>query len=91
MFGWISIYINIYIFVYAGVEDMLGEDEFNKALYIFDIGQNDLVAALDTLSFNQALQRIPSLISEIEVAMWVSNSNYQFILFYVIKIIIYQA
>ncbi|GFP81832.1 GDSL esterase/lipase at1g09390 [Phtheirospermum japonicum] len=45
------------------------EEFFKNALYTIDIGQNDLSNSLSTLSYDQAIQRVPSFISEIRDAM----------------------
>ncbi|KAL3639809.1 hypothetical protein CASFOL_014777 [Castilleja foliolosa] len=53
-----------------GHMNLVGEDDFKNALYTIDIGQNDLDASLDSLSYAQAIERIPSFISEIKDALW---------------------
>ncbi|XP_011081092.1 GDSL esterase/lipase LIP-4 isoform X2 [Sesamum indicum] len=46
------------------------KDDFKSALYILDIGQNDLSGSFWSLSYAQVIERIPSFISEIKDAMW---------------------
>ncbi|KAL3655601.1 hypothetical protein CASFOL_001387 [Castilleja foliolosa] len=53
-----------------GHMNSVGEDDFKNALYTIDIGQNDLTISLDSLSYAQAIERIPSFISEIKDALW---------------------
>lgn len=56
---------------------MLDKKDFKNALYIFDIGQNDLTVALtfDNLPYNQVLENVPSFISGIKDAMRVSEDS----------------
>ncbi|KAK9161800.1 hypothetical protein Syun_008141 [Stephania yunnanensis] len=57
--------------VSQGEKDLVGEEGFQNAIYTIDIGQNDLSAAFASrLSYNQVLERIPSMISEIKYALW---------------------
>lgn len=51
---------------------MLGEEDFENALYMIDIGQNDIAGAFSYLSKSQVIEKIPSFISEIKDAIWVS-------------------
>lgn len=54
---------------------MVVEEDFKNALYTIDIGQNDLAAAFgQDLSLEQVVERIPSFISEIKDAIFVSVS-----------------
>ncbi|XP_031280630.1 GDSL esterase/lipase At1g09390-like isoform X1 [Pistacia vera] len=57
-----------------GYKNMVSEEDFKKALYIFDIGQNDLAGAFGYLSYEQVLEKIPSFIAEIKFAI---SSIYQ--------------
>ncbi|KAL1544946.1 GDSL esterase/lipase LIP-4-like [Salvia divinorum] len=54
-----------------GRKDVLDEEGFKNALYIFDIGQNDLTVALtfNPLPYDQVLEKIPSFISGIKDAI----------------------
>ncbi|XP_038979973.1 GDSL esterase/lipase LIP-4-like [Phoenix dactylifera] len=53
-----------------GSKGLINEEGFHKALYAIDIGQNDLSAAFGAnLPFDQVIQRIPSVISEIQTAV----------------------
>lgn len=56
-----------------GYKNVVGEESFKSALYMIDIGQNDLTSAFNNLPDDQVLQRIPSFISEIKDAIWVSD------------------
>lgn len=72
---YIYIYKLLYVFVleaHAGYENLLGEDDFKNALYIIDIGQNDLTRAFNELPDDKAVERIPPSISEIKDAMRVT-------------------
>ncbi|KAJ0054333.1 hypothetical protein Pint_00811 [Pistacia integerrima] len=57
-----------------GYKNLVSEEDFKKALYIFDIGQNDLAGAFGYLSYEQVLEKIPSFIAEIKFAI---SSIYQ--------------
>ena len=58
-----------------GYKNFVGEDGFKNALYMIDIGQNDLTGVFYNVPYDQVLQRIPSFISEIQEAMWVSKPH----------------
>ncbi|KAK9265691.1 hypothetical protein L1049_012580 [Liquidambar formosana] len=47
-----------------------GYEDFTNALYIIDIGQNDLAGAFTYLSYAQILERIPTFITEIKYAIY---------------------
>ncbi|KAG6412587.1 hypothetical protein SASPL_125269 [Salvia splendens] len=51
-------------------KNLVGEEGFKNALYMIDIGQNDLTAAFNNFPYDQVLLKIPSFISEIKEAMW---------------------
>lgn len=51
---------------------MVTDEEFNNALYTIDIGQNDLAGSFTYLSYTQVIEKIPSMITEIKNAIWVS-------------------
>ncbi|XP_041996493.1 GDSL esterase/lipase LIP-4-like [Salvia splendens] len=53
-----------------GHKNLVGEEGFKNALYMIDIGQNDLTAAFNNFPYDQVLLKIPSFISEIKEAMW---------------------
>ncbi|KAJ8752329.1 hypothetical protein K2173_003965 [Erythroxylum novogranatense] len=56
--------------VSAGSTNMISEERFKNALYMIDIGQNDLSAAFATnLSDLQLTKRLPTVIREIENAV----------------------
>ncbi|XP_073156414.1 GDSL esterase/lipase LIP-4-like [Henckelia pumila] len=51
----------------AGINSVLGNDRFSDALYIIDIGQNDLADSFTKgLSYVQVFNKIPSVLAEIE-------------------------
>ncbi|GER55149.1 GDSL-like Lipase/Acylhydrolase superfamily protein [Striga asiatica] len=52
-----------------GIKDLVDEKGFKNALYMIDIGQNDLSAAFNSLSYAQVIEKIPSFISEIKSAI----------------------
>ncbi|XP_047326250.1 GDSL esterase/lipase At1g09390-like [Impatiens glandulifera] len=58
-----------------GVPYSLSVDDFNNALYIFDIGQNDLTASFSSFSYAQVIQKIPSSITEINNTLWLIYSH----------------
>lgn len=64
--------VDIFILEYIlGHKDHpLQEDDFRNALYMIDIGQNDLTGAFNSGPYDQVLQKIPSFISEIKDALW---------------------
>ena len=53
-------------------KDLVRDHDYKDALYIIDIGENDVAAALSHFPYEQAVSKFPSFISEIEIAMWVS-------------------
>ncbi|KAH1081167.1 hypothetical protein J1N35_020928 [Gossypium stocksii] len=53
-----------------GYKDLVGDEDFENALYTIDIGQNDLAASFNNLTYSQAIERIPSFITEIKNAIW---------------------
>lgn len=60
--------------LYLGVNSVLGNDRFSDALYIIDIGQNDLADSFTKgLSYVQVFNKIPSVLAEIENAVRVSS------------------
>ncbi|KAF3334521.1 GDSL esterase/lipase [Carex littledalei] len=58
-----------------GFTGLLGEQDFRSALYMIDIGQNDMDAALTESgsNFHQVLARIPPVIEEIKTAIKASS------------------
>ncbi|XP_019151650.1 PREDICTED: GDSL esterase/lipase LIP-4-like [Ipomoea nil] len=52
-----------------GMKGMLGEEDFENALYMIDIGQNDISDAFSNLSKAQVIEKIPSFIFEIKDAV----------------------
>ncbi|XP_009590850.1 GDSL esterase/lipase LIP-4-like isoform X2 [Nicotiana tomentosiformis] len=58
-----------------GLKD-LAEEDFKNAIYMIDIGQNDIANAFSYLSqASQVLEKIPSFISEIQAAIWGIYNN----------------
>lgn len=58
-----------------GSRNMINEEGFRNALYIIDIGQNDIADSFDKkMSYVQVTKRIPSIITEIRSAVKVSDS-----------------
>lgn len=56
--------------VAQGSKKLVSEEGFNKAIYMIDIGQNDLSAAFGSnASYDVAIARIPSIIAEIKNAI----------------------
>ncbi|KAL0389753.1 UNVERIFIED_CONTAM: GDSL esterase/lipase [Sesamum calycinum] len=64
--------INVYLTqnTASGFKNLVTEEDFRNALYTIDIGQNDLTAAFNSLSYADVVAKIPSFISEIRDAMW---------------------
>ena len=57
---------------YLGVKGLIGEEDFKNALYMIDIGQNDLVGPFSYLPYPQVIEKIPTFIAEIKFAILVS-------------------
>ncbi|WOH14242.1 hypothetical protein DCAR_0933759 [Daucus carota subsp. sativus] len=56
--------------VTAGSQRMIGDEDFRRALYVIDIGQNDLADGFKkNLSYAQVIKSIPSILKEIEIAV----------------------
>ncbi|KAK6260373.1 hypothetical protein SCA6_014847 [Theobroma cacao] len=53
-----------------GYKDLVGDGDFQNALYTIDIGQNDLAGSFDYLTYAQVIDKIPSFITEIKYAIW---------------------
>ncbi|PON88735.1 Lipase [Trema orientale] len=53
-----------------GFKDLISDEEFNNALYIIDIGQNDLAGSFTYLSYAQVIDQIPSFIAVIQSSIW---------------------
>ncbi|KAL2345598.1 hypothetical protein Fmac_006883 [Flemingia macrophylla] len=57
----------------AGARNLINDEGFRDALYLIDIGQNDLEASFSrNLTYAHVLKKIPAFISEIENAVKVS-------------------
>lgn len=52
-----------------GVKGLIGEEDFKNALYMIDIGQNDLVGPFSYLPYPQVIEKIPTYIAEIKFAI----------------------
>ncbi|KAJ9187915.1 hypothetical protein P3X46_003326 [Hevea brasiliensis] len=52
-----------------GYRDLVSEKDFKDALYIMDIGQNDLAGSFEHLSYDEVIEKIPSIIDEIDYAI----------------------
>ncbi|KAE8697957.1 GDSL esterase/lipase [Hibiscus syriacus] len=53
-----------------GYKELVGDGEFENALYTIYIGQNDLAASFDSLTYSQVIDKIPSFITVIKYAIW---------------------
>lgn len=63
-----------------GSRNLIGEEGFRNALYIVDIGQNDLADSFSkNLSYIQVVKKIPSIILEIKSAVEVSLETDSFL------------
>ena len=57
----------------TGARNLINDEGFRDALYLIDIGQNDLADSFSkNLSYAQVIKRIPAVITEIENAVKVS-------------------
>nr|GMD60573.1 GDSL esterase/lipase LIP-4-like [Ipomoea batatas] len=52
-----------------GIKSMFGEDDFRNAVYLIDIGQNDITGAFSNHSQLEVLGMIPSFINGIKAAI----------------------
>lgn len=50
-------------------------EEFTKALYTLDIGQNDLAAGFKSMSDDQVLASIPNILNQFDQAVQVSPDS----------------
>lgn len=53
--------------------------DFSKALYTFDIGQNDLAAGFRTMSMEELRATIPDIISQFAEQIRVSSTDHSMI------------
>jgi hypothetical protein len=51
-------------------------EEFSKALYTIDIGQNDLAIGLQHTSENQVISSIPNILSQFSQAVQVISNHH---------------
>lgn len=51
-------------------------EEFAKALYTFDIGQNDLYTGFRKMSFDQIRASLPDIINQLASAVQVLNADF---------------
>jgi hypothetical protein len=58
--------------LHLGYNGLVNEEELKHAVYMIDMGQNDIAGSFFFFSYAQVIQRIPSFINEIKNAMWVS-------------------
>lgn len=57
-----------------GPRHLINDDGFRNALYMFDIGQNDIADSFSkNLSYVQVVKRIPSILAEIKHAIQVRS------------------
>lgn len=60
----------------VGSEVPVSDDEFSKALYMIDIGQNDLADSFSkNLTYSEVIEMVPSIIAEIKTAIKVSSCS----------------
>lgn len=56
-----------------GARNLISDEGFRDALYLIDIGQNDLADSFSkNMSYAQVIKKIPTVITEIENAVKVS-------------------
>lgn len=59
---------------------MINDEGFRAALYLIDIGQNDLADSFaKNLTYVQVIKKIPTVITEIENAVKVSLVPFKFV------------
>lgn len=58
------------------MRDLPRVEDYSKALYTFDIGQNDLVAGFRKMSNEQFLAEIPDIINQLATAIRVCNRTH---------------
>lgn len=65
---WSLIMYTAHLFI--GERNLINDEGFRKALYMIDIGQNDIADSFaKNLSYAQVIKRIPSFIAEIKNAL----------------------
>ena len=66
----------IFIFLRTGVNGLVSYDKFRDALYMIDIGQNDIADSFaHGLSYAQVVKKIPSVLAEIKNAIEVNSQD----------------
>lgn len=72
----------------TGRRDLIDDNGFKNALYMIDIGQNDLLLALydSNLTYSPVVQKIPSMLLEIKKAIQVPFFFSQIIIIFYICI-----
>ncbi|KAB1200107.1 GDSL esterase/lipase LIP-4 [Morella rubra] len=55
-----------------GYQGFVNEEEFKRAVYTIDMGQNDIASSFFYFPYAKVIGRIPSFITEIENAIWLS-------------------
>ncbi|EEF47209.1 zinc finger protein, putative [Ricinus communis] len=55
--------------ILKGHNELVNEEDFKDALYLIDIGQNDLAGSFEHLSYEEVIAKIPSIIVEIDYAI----------------------
>lgn len=59
-----------------GSQNQISDEGFRNALYMIDIGQNDLADSFSmNLSYSDVIKKVPSIIREIKMAMKVLFLN----------------
>lgn len=62
--------------LYIGSGNSINNEGFRNALYMIDIGQNDLANSFfKNLTYAQVVKRIPSIITQIKNAINVSSTH----------------
>lgn len=66
----------LYFFATTGVNGLVSYDKFRDALYMIDIGQNDIADSFARgLSYAQVVKKIPSILAEIKNAIKVNSQD----------------
>lgn len=66
------------LYIYSGTGSFIDEKGFRSAVYMIDIGQNDLLMALyaSNLTYEPVAKQIPSFLAEIKLAIQVSPPHF---------------
>lgn len=72
----------------AGLSGPIDAEGFQNALYMIDIGQNDVNALLSTLPYDQVVAKFPPILAEIKDAVQVGFRFYISVVYVILTITI---